>query len=195
MRIIHGIYDWTMRWAVSPSAVPALFAVALAESSFFPIPPDLLLMAMSLAEPMKSFFYAFICTIGSVIGGAIGYLIGFLAWDYIGEPIIQFYGKMDAYQELAGMFDTHGAWIVAIAGFTPLPYKLFTITAGALHADFMVFMVMSLLARGARFFMVAALLRWGGERLRSLVERHLDLLTLIIAVVVIGMVVVLKWIV
>ncbi|MEG3638625.1 YqaA family protein [Magnetococcus sp. PR-3] len=192
---MRGLYDWTMHWAMHPKAMPALFIVAIAESSFFPIPPDLLLIAMSLAEPMRSFIYAALCTVGSVVGGALGYLIGYLAWDYIGTPILNFYGKMDAYTDLAALFDTHGAWIVALAGFSPIPYKLFTITAGALHADFALFMLMSLLSRGARFFLVAALLRWGGDRLRHLVERHLDLLTIAVVVVIIGIVVVMKWIV
>ncbi|WP_227665291.1 YqaA family protein [Magnetococcus marinus] len=184
-----------MHWAMHPKAVVALFLVAVAESSFFPIPPDLLLMAMALAEPMRSLLYAAVCTAGSVLGGALGYLIGYLAWDWIGAPILTFYGKMEAYDQLAGLFDAHGAWVVAIAGFSPLPYKLFTITAGALHANFALFMVMSLLSRGARFFLVAALLRWGGEPLRKLVERHLDLLTVAVVVVIVAIVVVMKWIV
>ncbi|OSM01857.1 YqaA family protein [Magnetofaba australis] len=191
--MMRKLYDWTMHWAAHPNAKTALFLVAVAESSFFPIPPDLLLMAMTLAAPPQGLRYAAICTAGSVLGGALGYLIGVYGWAAIGEPIIQFYGKMDAYNQLVALFDEHGAWVVAIAGFSPIPYKLFTITAGALHADFAMFMAMSLFSRGARFFLVAGVLKWGGDRLRAMVEKHLDLLTIVIVVAVVGVVVIMKW--
>ncbi|MBF0187572.1 MAG: DedA family protein [Magnetococcales bacterium] len=191
--MLRRLYDWTMKWAASPQALPALFIIAMAESSFFPIPPDLLLIPMVLAVPAKGLVYAAWCTVGSVIGGALGYLIGYQFWQWIGEPIIEFYGAAEKYAHLSELFNQYDAWIVGIAAFSPIPYKLFTITAGAMHSDFGVFILTSLLARGARFFLVAGLLKWGGDRLRNLVEEHLNLLVTVLTVMVILGFVVIKY--
>ncbi|MBF0380317.1 MAG: DedA family protein [Magnetococcales bacterium] len=183
---MRRLYKWTMDLAASPNAVIALFLVALAESSFFPIPPDVLLIPMVLANPLKGFWFATVCTLGSAIGGAIGYLIGQEFMPIIGEPIIQFYGATDKFEHLGELFRQHDVWIIAIAGFSPIPYKLFTITAGLFGSNFTIFFIVSILSRGARFFLVAALLKWGGERLRLLVEKHLELLTVVILLLVIA---------
>ncbi|MBF0193157.1 MAG: DedA family protein [Magnetococcales bacterium] len=174
---MRRLYQWTMDLAASPNAAIALFFVALAESSFFPIPPDVLLIPMVLAKPLKGFWFATVCTIGSAIGGAFGYLIGQEFMPIIGEPIIQFYGATDRFEHLGELFRQYDVWIIAIAGFSPIPYKLFTICAGLFGSNFAIFFIVSILSRGARFFLVAALLKWGGERLRLLVEKHLELLT------------------
>ncbi|MBF0357472.1 MAG: DedA family protein [Magnetococcales bacterium] len=190
--MIRRLYQWTMGLAASPNAVIALFLVALAESSFFPIPPDVLLLPMVLAQPKKGFWFATVCTIGSAIGGAFGYLIGQEFMHIIGEPIIQFYGAADRYEHLGELFRQYDVWIIAIAGFSPIPYKLFTISAGAFGSNFAIFFLVSILSRGARFFLVAALLRWGGDRLRLLVEKHLELLTVIILLLVISTFILIK---
>jgi membrane protein YqaA with SNARE-associated domain len=184
--MIRRLYQWTMDLAASPNAVIALFLVSLAESSFFPIPPDVLLIPMVLAKPLKGFWFAFVCTIGSAIGGAFGYLIGQEFMPIIGEPIIQFYGATDKFEHLGELFRQHDVWIIAIAGFSPIPYKLFTISAGLFGSNFAIFFIVSILSRGARFFLVAALLKWGGERLRLLVEKHLELLTVVILLLAIA---------
>ncbi|MBF0369172.1 MAG: DedA family protein [Magnetococcales bacterium] len=189
---MRKLYDWTMQWASSPQALPAIFFIAFVESSFFPIPPDILLIPMVMAAPKRGLVIAGVCTLGSALGGGFGYLIGYHFWQWIGEPIIQFYGAAEKYQHVSELFRQYDVWIVGIAGFSPIPYKLFTITAGALHSNFAVFMVVSILSRGARFFLVAGLLMWGGERLRLLVERHLGLLTAIIMVMVVVAIIAVK---
>jgi membrane protein YqaA with SNARE-associated domain len=178
--MIRRLYQWTMNLAASPRATLALFFVAMAESSFFPIPPDILLIPMVLARPSRGFWMALVCTLGSAIGGAFGYLIGQEFMPIIGDPIIAFYGAEDKYHHLAELFIEYDVWIIAIAGFSPIPYKLFTISAGAIGSNFAIFFLVSVLSRGARFFLVASLLKWGGDRLRLLVEKHLELLTVAI---------------
>ncbi|MBF0454761.1 MAG: DedA family protein [Magnetococcales bacterium] len=182
---MRRLYHWTMSQAASPHAPWVLFWVALAESSFFPIPPDVLLIPMILAQPGRAFKLAAICTIGSALGGALGYLIGQEFMPILGEPIIQFYGAQGRYEQLGELFRQYDVWIIAVAGFSPIPYKLFTLSAGAFGSPFLLFFGVSVLARGARFFLVATLLKWGGDRLRSLVEKHLELLTVALLVLVI----------
>lgn len=191
--MIRRLYEWTMKWAGSPQAVPALFLIAFAESSFFPIPPDLLLIPMVLATPGRGLKLALVCTLGSALGGAFGYFIGLQFFQWIGEPIIRFYGATERYAALATLFQEYDVWIVGIAGFSPIPYKLFTITAGALGSNFVLFLLVSILSRGARFFLVAGLLMWGGVRLRSLVEKHLELLTATLMVMVVAAFVLVKF--
>lgn len=184
--MIRKLYQWTMKLAASKNAPTALFFIALAESSFFPIPPDLLLIPMVLAAPKRGLYLAAICTLGSALGGALGYFIGFQFFQWIGEPIIQLYGIEHRYHALAELFKQYDVWIVGIAGFSPIPYKLFTITAGALHSNFPLFIIVSILSRGARFFLVAGLLIWGGDSLRNLVEKHLELLTATLMIMLVG---------
>ncbi|MGN7613463.1 YqaA family protein, partial [Magnetococcales bacterium HHB-1] len=191
--MIKRLYHWTMEQARSPHAVKVLFLIALAESSFFPIPPDLLLIPMAMAIPASALSYAGWCTLGSVIGGAIGYGIGYGFWQVIGQPIIEFYGAAGKYDQVQAYFHQYDVWIVAIAGFSPIPYKLFTITAGALHANFPIFILTSLLSRGARFYLVAGLLKWGGDRFRKLVEDNLNLLVTVITILVVVGFLVIKW--
>src|SRR3989337_1303121 len=162
MKILRRLYDWVLSWAHTPYGMPALFILAFAESVFFPIPPDVLLIALCVALPLKSFRYAAICSAGSVLGGVFGYLIGLYFMDTVGYNIVKIYGLTENYIYIKELYSRYDAWAVAIGGVTPLPYKAFTISAGAFKIDFIVFLVASILSRSARFFIVAGLIyRYG----------------------------------
>lgn len=175
---MHRLYNWTMKWLQTPYGVWVLFLVALAESSFFPIPPDVFLMALCIGAPKKSLRFAGICGAGSVIGGVFGYGLGYWFMDAIGSRIIEIYGLADKYELVQGLYQKYDAWAVGIAGFTPLPYKVFTITAGAFKINFPTFVVVSLFSRSARFFLVAGLIYRFGPSIRLFIERYLNLLTI-----------------
>lgn len=192
--MLQRIYDWTMRLAASPNALWALVAVAFIESSIFPIPPDLLLIPMVLADPKSAWRLAAIATLSSVIGGYLGYAIGYYAFAAIGEPILQFYHVMDKYEALKASFDQWGAWIIIIKGMTPIPYKLITIASGAFHFDLATFTIASIISRALRFFLVAALLWWFGEPVRLFIERRLSLVTSAFVVLLVGGFFVLRYI-
>ncbi len=191
--MLRKFYDWVLHWAETPYAEPALFFIAFAESSFFPIPPDVLLIALAISIPAKSFRYALICSIGSVFGGAFGYLIGYGLWEGVGQPIFEFYGYMDKYEWIREKYNIYNAWAVSVAGFTPVPYKVFTIAAGACHINFVVFVVASALSRAARFFLVGALIRAYGEPIRGFIEKYLNALTVVFVVLLIGGFILVKW--
>lgn len=179
-------YDWMMRMATSQRAPQALFWVAFIESSFFPIPPDVMLVPMCIAERMKSWRYAFIATVGSVIGGAFGYALGYFAFESIGQPILKFYGKADSFGEFAQWFNDWGVWILLIKGMTPFPYKVLTITAGVTHMPFLEFMLASIGARAMRFYLVAGLLYFFGEPIRDFIERRLTLVTTVAVILLVS---------
>ncbi|MDF1577959.1 MAG: DedA family protein [Desulfobulbales bacterium] len=178
--LLHRLYEWTLDWLQTPYGVWVLFFVAVAESSFFPIPPDVFLMALCISCPEKSFRYASICAAGSVLGGMFGYGLGFWFMDIIGSRIIEIYGLADKYQLVQELYQKYDAWAVGVAGFTPLPYKVFTITAGAFKINFPTFVAVSLLSRSARFFLVASLIYHFGAPIRTFIERYLNLLTIIL---------------
>ncbi|MDH4230928.1 MAG: DedA family protein [Nitrospirota bacterium] len=187
MKYLKKLYEWVLHWADTPYAVPALFILAFAESSFFPVPPDVLLMSLALAIPKKSFRYAAICTVGSVLGGMFGYLIGLELIDTVGMPILKFYGATDKYESIRQLYIQYDAWAVGIAGFTPIPYKVFTIAAGAFKIDFLVFVFASIAGRAGRFFLVALLIYRFGPSIRSFIDRYFNLLTMVfIALLVLG---------
>ena len=186
MRFLRKLYDWVLTWAYSPYAVPALFLLALAESSFFPIPPDVLLMALAISIPRKSFYYALVCSVGSVIGGVLGYLIGYEFMELIGYRIIELYGFADKWDYVGNLYNTYAGWAVAIAGFTPIPYKLFTIAAGAFKIDFAVFLIASVLSRSARFFLVGGLIYFFGPPIRSFIDKYFNLLAILFMILLIG---------
>lgn len=175
--MLRRLYDWTMDLATRPYALWALALIAFAESSFFPIPPDILLAPMVLAAPHKAWKYALVCTVASVLGGVAGYGIGYFLFDSYGQPILDFYGMMDKFDTFKGSYNEWGAWIVAGAGMTPFPYKVITITSGVTQLNFAVFMIASVLARGARFFLVAGLLWKFGPPIRDFVEKYLGWVT------------------
>jgi len=160
--------------------------IAVIEASVFPIPPDILLLAMALARPQKALRFSAIATAGSVSGAAIGYAIGMFLFTAIAHPLLEFYHALGRFAEVQDMFAAYGVGIVLIAGFSPIPFKIITIAAGAFGLSFPPFIVAALVSRGARFYLEGALLRWGGASLRQLVERHFEWLTVAVAFVVIG---------
>jgi membrane protein YqaA with SNARE-associated domain len=184
--MMKKIYDWTLKLAHGPHAERALAAVAFAESSFFPVPPDMILLPMSLAKPKKAWRYAAICTLASVAGGALGYAIGALLYDTVGHWLIHLYGyeeKMDVMREFYAKW---GALFILIKGLTPIPYKLVTIFSGLFHYNFPLFLLLSLITRGARFFILAAALTHFGDYLREKMEAHFGLFLGSLAAIVVG---------
>jgi len=173
MRIFGPLYDKVIQWAGAPSAVWYLSGLSFAESSFFPIPPDVMLIPMSLAAPEKAMRYALITTLASTCGGFAGYFIGLFALGWI-TPWMQEFGYWEQYLRVHDVFITWGFWAVLVAGFSPIPYKLFTISAGALAMNLPLFLLASAVGRGARFFMVAGLVRWGGPRIEPMLRRYVE---------------------
>ena len=184
--MLRGLYDWTMGLAGHRHALWALAVVSFVESSMFPIPPDVLLIPMVLAAREKAWKIAAVCTVASVLGGLAGYAIGALLFETVGRPILEFYGKTDVFLEFQDAYNEWGAWIVAGAGVTPFPYKVITIASGVTGLSLVVFTVASVLSRGARFFVVAALLWKFGPTLRDFIERRLGLMFTIFFVSLVG---------
>ncbi|WP_185984202.1 YqaA family protein [Aureimonas mangrovi] len=184
--MIRALYDWTMRLAARPRATYALGIVSFAESSFFPIPPDALLLPMVLARPKSAWWLAFVCTAASVAGAVAGYFIGALLFESVARPILTLYGYGDKFAEFAAMYNEWGAWIVLIGGLTPFPFKVVTIASGATGFNLLVFVLSSIAARGLRFFLVAGLLRWIGPPIRDFIERRLGLVFTLGLVLLIG---------
>jgi len=182
---LRRLYLWTLSWSEHPSAKVALFAIAFIESSFFPIPPDILLIALALGRPELGLRFAAIATAGSTLGAAFGYLIGMLLFVSVAQPIIEFYGLMAQFNHVEGWFAEYGVWIVLIAGFSPIPFKVITIAAGTFDLAFVPFILAALISRGARFYLEGALLRWGGDKVRHFVEKHFELLTVLVVVLVV----------
>ena len=173
MRLFSSLYGRALTWSRHRHAPWYLGVVSFAESSFFPIPPDVMLAPMSLARPERAWHFALLTTLASVAGGLFGYAIGHFAFDAL-EPWLRDSRYWDSYQLAVEWFHQWGFWAVFIAGFSPIPYKVFTIAAGALSMAILPFTVASLIGRGARFFLVAGLMRWGGARMESLLHRHVD---------------------
>ncbi|MFC1747678.1 YqaA family protein [Pseudomonadota bacterium] len=173
MKIFSTLYELALRWAAHRHASWYLGGLSFAESSFFPIPPDVMLAPMTLAQREKAWRFATITTITSVLGGLLGYAIGMFAFDMI-EPLLHEYNKWDKFQEAVAAFEKWGVWVIFIAGFSPVPYKLFTICAGTFGMALFPFMIASLIGRGARFFLVAGLIRWGGEKMEAMLRTYVD---------------------
>ena len=184
--MLRRLYDWTMRLSAHPHAMGWMAAVSFIESSVFPIPPDVLLIAMVLAAPTQAWRIATVCTLASVAGGWLGYAIGYLAFEALGQPIIAFYHLEKQFAAFRDTFNAYGAWIVVIKGMTPIPYKLITITAGVTHLDLVTFTLSSIVSRAIRFFLVAALLWKFGAPIRVFIEERLMLLTSIFAALLVG---------
>lgn len=184
--MIKRLYDWTMQAASHKHAVPALFGVSFVESSFFPIPPDVMLIPMVLAERAKAWFFAAVATVGSVFGGIFGYLIGYFLFDAVGQPMLEFYGYTEKFQQFAAQYNEYGAWIVFVFGVTPFPYKVITIASGATQLNVISFMVASVISRGLRFFVVAALLYWFGPPIKDFIEKRLGLVFTAFVTLLIG---------
>jgi len=184
--MLRRLYDWVLHWAETPYGTWALFLLALAESSFFPIPPDVLLIALAISIPAKSFRYAFVCTLGSLIGGVIGYMIGYQFMDLVGLQILEFYGLMDKFNTVGDLYNTYNALAVGIAGFTPIPYKVFTISAGAFGINFPVFLLASVVSRAARFFIVGWLIYRFGPGIRTFIDRYFNILAVVFVILLVG---------
>ncbi len=184
--MIRGLYDWTLSLARHPKALWALAFVAFIESSVFPIPPDVLMIAMIVARPSRAFVIAGVATLASVAGGLAGYAIGYGAFETLGRPVLEFYGKDAYFAEFQARYNEWGAWAVLIAGVTPFPYKVITILSGATGLSLPVFMVASLVARALRFFLVAALLWKFGAPIRDFIERRLGLVFTIFMALLLG---------
>jgi membrane protein YqaA with SNARE-associated domain len=180
------LYDWVLSWAHTPYGIWALFILAFCESSFFPIPPDVLLIALCVSIPKRSFYFALTCSAGSVLGGLLGYLIGYSFMSTVGMPIIEFYDLTSQFQRLQTIYTNYDAWAIAIAGFTPIPYKVFTITAGAFHINLFVFTVASLISRSARFFIISALIYYYGDKIQEFIEKYFNLLSILFVMTLIG---------
>jgi membrane protein YqaA with SNARE-associated domain len=176
---------WVENFADKPYAGIALFIIAFTESSFFPIPPDVLLIAIALLKPRLSFRYALICSIGSVLGGMFGYLIGFQFYELIGKKIIEFYHLQQQYDAVKIMYDKNAFVAIAIAGFTPIPYKVFTIAAGAFQVSFPTLVIASALSRPARFFLVGGLIYFFGPRVKTFIDKYFDWLTIALVILLI----------
>ncbi|MDA1000534.1 MAG: DedA family protein [bacterium] len=194
MRKLRQLYDWVLSWADSRYATSALAGLSFSESFFFPVAPDPLLMALSLGRPKRAYFYAAVCSAASVLGGAAGYAIGFVLFDTLGRPILEVYGAMETYHLVQNYYRTYDAWAVGVAGFTPIPYKVFTIAAGAFHISFLVFILASIASRSARFFLVAWLIQRFGHSIRAFIDRYFGILTILFFVLLVGGFFILKWV-
>ncbi len=193
--MLQRAYHWTMRMASHRKAPHGLFWVSFAESSFFPIPPDAMLIPMVVANPAKAWSYAGTATVASVLGGIVGYAIGYFLYETLGVWLINIYGLATQFQEYRALYNEWGLWIILIKGMTPIPYKLVTIASGAAAFDIWVFLAASVVTRGARFFLVAALLYWFGNPIRDFVERRLTLVTTAFLVALIGGFVVVRYLI
>lgn len=187
--IIRRLYDWCIEAAHKPHAMWTMGAISFAESSFFPVPPDAMLIPMALARPARAYVMAAWCTVASVAGGIVGYAIGALLYDSVGAWLMQLYGYGDKVEAFRAAYAEWGAWIILIKGFTPIPYKVVTITSGFAEYNFVLFVLLSIITRGARFFLLAFLLHRYGERARHIIEKRLGLWVFLGgSVVVIGIV-------
>lgn len=185
-RLVQKTYDIMLDLSAKPNALLFLCIVSFAESSFFPIPPDVMLIPMVLATPNKAWRIAWFATLSSVLGGYFGYGIGIFAFDLIAKPILEFYNAMNQFNEFENYYHQYGAWIVFGAGITPFPYKIITIASGVVHLDLIVFTIASILARGMRFFLVAWLLKKYGAPMKIFIEKHLGILSILFLVLLIS---------
>ena len=176
--IHRRLYDWVLSWAETPWGGVALFVFSFAESSFFPIPPDPLLMALALGKRVKSFFYAFICTAASVLGGVLGYVIGAFVWDQLQNFCFTYLFTKATFDDVSAWYEEYEFLVVFTAGFTPIPFKVITIAGGVCGINFWIFLLASTVGRAARFYLVAGLIRLFGEPIRTFIDRYFNLLTI-----------------
>ena len=190
--MLRKLYDWVIHWAKTPHAQVALFLIAFAESSFFPVPPDVLLVAMVIAHEKKWLRYVGICLAGSVLGGLAGYAIGWGMWQAVSDWFFAHVFSEAAFGKVQQLYQEHNFWAVFVAGFTPIPYKVFTIAGGVAQINIVIFVIASFLSRGLRFFIVAFLLYRFGPKMRELLDRYFNILSLIFVILLIGGFVLLK---
>jgi len=193
--MLRRLYNWCVAAADKPYAIWLLGVVSFAESSFFPVPPDAMLIPMALAQPKKAWRFALVCSIASVAGGVLGYAIGALLYDSIGGWIIKLYGYGDKVEAFRASYAQYGAWIILLKGFTPIPYKLATITSGFAGYSLPLFILFSALTRGARFFLLAFLINRYGPQAREIIEKRLGFYVTIAAVALVLGFIVIYWII
>jgi membrane protein YqaA with SNARE-associated domain len=198
--IVRRLYDWVLGWSESRWGELALFVLAFAESSFFPVPPDVLLIALCLGNPRRSFRYAFVCMLGSIFGAMGGYAIGYFLWqnaagDYTGlaEWFYTHVFSVEAFTNVRHMFEKYNFWIIFTAGFTPIPYKLFTIAGGVFHINFVMFIVASIVSRGLRFTLISWLIWKFGAPIKAFIDKYFNLLAVAFTVLLIGGFVIIKY--
>lgn len=184
--MLKRMYDWVLHWAETPYGGWALFLLAFSESSFFPVPPDVLLIALAVGKPEKSLKYAAICTAGSILGGVAGYIIGWQFMAAVGEKIVDFYGLTEKVAYIETLYNRYDAWAVGIAGFTPIPYKVFTITAGAFKINFLVFFMASMVSRAARFFIVGTLIYAFGPKIQAFIDKYFNILVVVFTILLVA---------
>lgn len=184
--MLRRLYNWTLSLAGSKRAVPSLAVISFVESSFFPIPPDVMLIPMCLARPDRAFFYALVCTLASVAGGIAGYAIGYLLYETVGQFIIWFWGYADKMEQLRAFYKEWGWASVLIGGLTPVPFKLITILSGLLEYNMPLFVLFATLARGARFFALAGVMYFWGAPIKAFIDRYFAILTVLFAIMLVG---------
>ncbi len=192
---IKKLYYWVLHWAYTPYGVWALILTAFSESSFFPIAPDTLLIPLALSRPKRALWYATLSSVFSIFGGMLGYAIGFWLMNSVGIKLLEFYGAMGEFQRISALYNQYSGLAVAAAGFTPIPYKIFTIAAGACRINFGIFVIASALSRSARFFIVAGLMAIFGEKIKKFIDKYFNILTLVFTVLLIGGFLVIKFVV
>tara|TARA_X000000368_G_scaffold216471_1_gene170834 strand:- start:522 stop:1106 length:585 start_codon:yes stop_codon:yes gene_type:complete len=193
MNILRKTYDWTLEKSKHPKAVWFLSLISFSESSIFPIPPDIILIPMIIAKRINAFFYAFICTISSVIGGLAGYCIGFFFFNSIGQLIINYYGLQDQFTNFEKYYQLYGIWIVLGAGFTPFPFKFITIASGFFGYNIFLFVLTSFIARGLRFYLIAFLLKIFGQSIEKLIDKYFNLLAILFFILLISFIIIIKF--
>ena len=184
--MLKRLYNWTLDLAGRPYALYALAVVSFAESSFFPIPPDIMIVPMALAQPKKIWLYAAVCSVASVLGGLLGYFIGAVLFESVGMAILNFFSMADGAETFKEQYNQWGHWVILIKGVTPIPYKLVTITSGAAGYNLFWFVVLSMITRSARFFILAALLSQFGPAIRRMLDQHLNLILTLFVVAIVG---------
>ncbi len=184
--MLRKMYDWVLQWAERPGGTMALFVIAFCESSFFPIAPDVLLIALAVGAPKKSYKFALVCSAGSILGACLGYFIGWQFMDLIGNRIIDFYHLTDQVSRIAALYQKWDAWAVTIAGFTPIPFKLFTISAGAFTINFPIFLIASAFSRTLRFVLVASLIYFFGPSIQKFIDRYFNLLAIVFTILLLA---------
>jgi len=196
MRLIRRLYDWVLHWAETPYGGPALFLLALVESSIFPVPPDVLLIALCIALPSRAWRFALLASAGSVLGGLIGYGIGWGAWPLVNTFFFDYIPGFTpaVFEKVQSLFAEYDFWVVFTAGFTPIPYKVITIGSGVFEINLLVFVIASLVSRGLRFFLVAWLLRRYGPGMRDFIDRYFNLLSIVFLLLLVGGFLLLKYV-
>jgi len=190
---LRRLYDWVLHWAETPYGTPALLILAFAESSFFPVPPDVLLIALAVSMPSRAFWYALLCAVGSICGAYLGYGIGYFSWEAIGRPLVEFYHGQETMDWIRLQYETFGFWGVFVAALTPIPYKVFTIASGLFGFHLGTFTAASILGRGLRFFAVGTLIYFFGPPVKDLIDRRFNLMAALFTVLLVGGFVVIKW--